>query len=120
MYVTGFVDDIKPYLTHASVFVAPIRIARGMQTKILEAMAYGIPVVSSRASLLGIGATEEQEALQADESYEFVKQLSRVLSNDPLAQRLRGNAREFINDKFNWEKNLGLLEELLAGKNKAA
>ena len=115
IHVTGFVKNIEPYLVHASAFVAPLRIARGMQTKILEAMAYNIPVVSSRASMRGLGATEEQHVLAADESYEFVRQISRVLSNEPLANRLRANARDFIKENFDWDTNLGLLDDLLEG-----
>lgn len=116
VHVTGFVDDLKPYLAHASAFIAPVRIARGMQTKILEAMAHGIPVVSSRASIRGIDAEEEHNILPADEAYEYVKQISRLLSNEPLALRLQANALQFVKEKFNWEKNLGLLDELLDNK----
>ena len=46
VFVTGFLNDIDPYMANARVFVAPMRIARGMQTKILEAMSYGIPVIN--------------------------------------------------------------------------
>ena len=58
MIVTGTVPDVRPYLARASVAVAPFRVARGVQNKILEAMAMGLPVVGTAETFKGIAATE--------------------------------------------------------------
>jgi len=52
--ITGFVDSVRPYVVNAAVFVAPMRIARGVQNKILEAMAMGVPVVTTSLGFEGI------------------------------------------------------------------
>ncbi|MBN1559401.1 TIGR03087 family PEP-CTERM/XrtA system glycosyltransferase [candidate division KSB1 bacterium] len=116
VFVTGFVQDVAPYLHSASAFVAPIRIARGMQTKILEAMAHGIPVVSSSGSAHGIGAAHAQELLIADTPEVFERHVSLLLHDKQFARQLRDNAVNFIRDKFDWDKNLAILDELLAQK----
>ncbi|MBN1464819.1 TIGR03087 family PEP-CTERM/XrtA system glycosyltransferase [candidate division KSB1 bacterium] len=114
VFVTGFVPEVAPYLFSAGAFVAPIRIARGMQTKILEAMAHGVPVISSRGSARGIGATPAQELLVADTPEEFVSQILTLLTDRGTAGRLRENALNFIRQKFDWDRNLAVFDELLA------
>lgn len=111
--VTGYVKDMKASLVGADVFVAPMRIARGMQTKILEAMACGTPVVSSFASARGIDAENGVELLTADSPYEYAKQIITILDDLKVASRLRNNAFEFLKKKFNWETNLHILDEMM-------
>ena len=112
--VTGYLPDLRPRLKGASVFVAPMRIARGMQTKILEAMACGVPVVTSSAAARGIGAEAEKEVLLADTVNDFARQVLRLLREPETTERLRRQAFAFIKARFDWQKNLSVLEKLLA------
>ena len=66
MHVTGAVADIRPYVAHAAVAVAPLRIARGIQNKVLEAMAMARPVVASPEAFEGVRATAGRDLLVAD------------------------------------------------------
>ncbi len=111
--VTGYVRDMRASLAEADVFVAPMRIARGMQTKILEAMACGVPVVSSPASSRGIGATSGVELLTAETANEFAQKTLSILGDSSLASRLRKTAFDFLQRNFNWESNLNILESML-------
>jgi sugar transferase (PEP-CTERM/EpsH1 system associated) len=114
--VTGYLEDVRPYIKSAQVFVAPMRIARGMQTKILEAMACGVPVVTSPAAARGIGARPDEEVLVAEAASEYVRQTLRLLVNKKSRDRLRKQAFKFLRNNFSWEENLGLLDNLLEKK----
>ena len=102
--VTGRVEDIRPYTQHAVVAVAPMRIARGVQNKVLEAMAMEKPVVVSGKGLEGIDATHGQEVLVAERSADYVNFLDLVLSGG--FADMGAASREYVIDSFNWEKNL--------------
>ena len=79
--ITGFVPDIRPYLSKAAVCVVPLRIAMGIQNKILEAMAMGVPVVATSVANRGIHATHEREILIADDPDSFAAATIRLLTN---------------------------------------
>ncbi len=113
IFVTGYLPDLRPLLKGARVFVAPMRIARGMQTKILEAIACGVPVVTSANAAQGIGAKPEQEVLIASTASEYARQVLRLLLNRAEHERLRREAFAFLRAKFDWQKNLAVLDELL-------
>ncbi|PWG67993.1 sugar transferase, partial [Enterococcus hirae] len=70
--VTGTVDDVRPYLRHAAVAVAPLRIARGIQNKVLEAMAMARPVVASSQAMDGLELPPEARPTVADSAEEWV------------------------------------------------
>jgi sugar transferase (PEP-CTERM/EpsH1 system associated) len=114
--VTGYLDDVRPYIKSARVFVAPMRIARGMQTKILEAMACGVPVVTSPAAARGIGAQAGEHVLVAESAGEYVRQSLCLLVNKKIHARLRKQAFRFLQEKFSWEQNLRVLDTLLEDK----
>ena len=113
VFVSGYVEDLRTRIKEATVFVAPMRIARGMQTKILEAMACGVPVVTSKASAKGIGAWPGREVLVADTEAEFAKQVLILLLNHKMHEGLRKRAFEFLKQKFNWENNLCQLDRFI-------
>ena len=114
IHVTGFVQDVLPYLIEASIFVAPMRIARGMQNKILEAMACFVPVVSSSSAASGIGATAEKHLLIADGVEEYIEKVSLLLSEPDVGQILCKNAYDFLSTRFDWQTNLSVLDSLLS------
>lgn len=113
IFVSGYVEDLRARMQSADVFVAPMRIARGMQTKLLEAMACGVPVVTSPTAAKGIGAWPSREVLVAETEAEYARQVLHVLFNPRLRDGLRKRAFEFIKQKFDWKKNLQQLDALI-------
>ena len=95
--VTGRVDDMRPYLQFADVIVAPLRIARGIQNKVLEAMAMGKPIVASPQAMEGIDA-DVSGVMVADEPNNFVEAVLGMLDSENY---LSGN-REFVDANFSW------------------
>lgn len=111
--VTGYVDQVQPYLMKSAVFVAPMRIARGVQTKILEAMAVGVPVVTTSLGFEGITAVPGKDLFVEDHPEQFAKQIIRLMTDPELRKKISVNARKTIKEKYNWTKNLEKLENIL-------
>ena len=111
--VTGFVDDIRPYYAMADVCVAPLRMGRGIQNKVLEAMSMERAVVTTSRANAGIQAGREHLVI-ADSPAHFADAVDELLSNDDLRERLGREARRFVVDHFDWEKNLANFVSLLS------
>ncbi len=112
--VTGFVPDIRPYLASASVFVAPIQAASGMQNKILEAMAMQVPVVTSPNVADGIAVDgHDLPVLVAKTKDEYIKHIETLLSDNRLRERMGIAGLRYVRTLFNWTKSANLLEQLL-------
>ncbi len=109
--VTGKVADIRPYIKHASVIVAPMRIARGIQNKVLEGMAMARPVVVTSMGLEGIGAEDSNEVWVADDAVGFAKQINAILRSDNKDIGLA--ARERVCKDFTWEQSLPRIDRQL-------
>jgi sugar transferase (PEP-CTERM/EpsH1 system associated) len=109
--VTGRVPDTRPYLQHASVVVAPLRIARGVQNKILEAMAMARPVVATAACAMSLSAAQDRELLVAGNASEFASQVSTALAAEPAG--LGNSARARVISDYQWHRNLALVDALL-------
>jgi len=103
--VTGAVSDIRPYMKYASVIVAPLRIARGIQNKVLEGMAMAKPIVATPAALEGIEKCINYKIPLAIDAKRFANECIQVLQNQksdiPIPE-----ARKCILENYNWEKNL--------------
>ena len=113
VHVTGTVAQVEPYLQHAAAVVAPLRVARGIQNKILEAMAMGQPVVTVPSCAVPIGADAEQGLRCADDAAGFAEVVLHWLA-DPAARRQQGQrAREHVLRHFSWEANLDRLQAWL-------
>lgn len=112
--VTGAVDDVRPYIAHAKLSVAPLRIARGIQNKVLEAMAMGKHVVATSAAMEGIPYDEGLAVSVSDEADVMVEQLNGLLRNNPGMIASSAN-RNFVKAKFSWEQNVNQLSALLQG-----
>jgi len=110
--VTGVVDDIRPYLAHAKLAVAPLRIARGIQNKVLEAMAMGKYVVATSAAMEGIPYNETLDISVGDEANVVIEQLEELLQANPGAM-VSNNNRHFVLVKFSWKQNLHRLVSLM-------
>jgi sugar transferase (PEP-CTERM/EpsH1 system associated) len=109
--VTGTVPDVRPYLAHAAVAVAPLQLARGIQNKVLEAMAMALPVVASPQALEGIAVRVPDEALMAVDADAFARQVAVCLNGH--APALGGAARRAVLREYAWETRLRGLDALL-------
>ncbi len=113
--VTGAVADIRPYLAHARAAVAPLRIARGIQNKVLEAMAMVKPVIATTAAMDGIDAPPRLRALLADEPAQFVDRLQQVLKDDDSGEFGR-LGRELVLERYAWSESFARFDQLLGSQ----
>jgi polysaccharide biosynthesis protein PslH len=112
VYVTGRVPDVRPYLAHAHVAVAPLRMARGIQNKVLEAMAMAKPVVATTQGLEGIDAVPDRHLLLANTEDRFFHACLRACEADAAALGLA--ARRLMEESYTWESRLRGLDHVLA------
>jgi sugar transferase (PEP-CTERM/EpsH1 system associated) len=111
--ITGAVPDIQPYLAYASAVVAPLRIARGIQNKVLEALAMGRPTIVSTGALTGIGTADTAPVIVADEAKAWIAACVQVLNDPGAAAALGERARSFVIEQFSWDERLRALDALL-------
>lgn len=109
--VTGRVEDIRPYIQYATAIVAPMRIARGIQNKVLEAMSLEKVVIVSSMGLEGIHAEHGVEVLVADTADEFVSAISNL--TDKRAESIGSAARLRVKKDFNWCESLPVVMDSL-------
>ncbi|MCG2659644.1 MAG: glycosyltransferase, partial [Kiritimatiellae bacterium] len=98
--VTGEVQDIRPYLARAKVFICPIRIGSGFRAKILEAMASGVPVVSTSLGAEGIPSGGGETLLLADTPGQMLKCIRLLLIDTDLGATMAAKARELVVNRF--------------------
>lgn len=113
--VTGAVPDVRPYLAHADIVVAPMRVARGIQNKVLEAMAMARPVVLTTASAAGLAAVPGEECELADNPHAWRRRILALLADRQHRTRMGRAARERVLKGYSWDVHLRLLDELLEG-----
>ena len=111
--VTGYVEDIGEYYRMADTCVVPLRIARGLQNKVLEAMATGNAVVATSNASEGIVCQNNVDIVIADDEKTFADEVINLLKNDSRKKELGAKAVENIRQNYSWEKNLKALDELL-------
>jgi glycosyltransferase involved in cell wall biosynthesis len=111
--VTGTVDDVTPYLRRGKVFICPVRLGGGFRGKILEAMALGRPVVSTRLGAEGIPASSGENIILADNPEDFVKGIRDLIEDPDLYRKIQINARKLMEDNYAWEKGVARLEAVL-------
>ncbi|MBU2631219.1 MAG: glycosyltransferase, partial [Proteobacteria bacterium] len=104
--ITGFVKDTREYYKAADVCVIPLRIARGVQNKVLEAMSMGKPVVSTSHAIQGIQIHSGEYLEIEDDPVEFARKVIDLLGDTERAQNLGKAARSFVIRDYNWETNL--------------
>ena len=110
--VTGRVPDVRPYLMGARAVVAPLRIARGVQNKVLEGMAMGRPVIASPDAFIGIDATVESEILVADGPIAFVDAICRAVLSD-TGEIIGRQARRRVIANYTWSASFAKLDTIL-------
>lgn len=113
--VTGRVDDVRPYLQHAAAVVAPMRVARGVQNKALEAMAMARPLVATSAALEGIDVRDGEEAIVADAAEAFAASVLLLLADRKRGDAIGASARARMKAAYAWPAQLARLDAALAG-----
>lgn len=113
IHVTGTVEDVRPYYARAAVSVAPYRYGEGTKLKVLEAMASGVPVVTTTIGCQGIDVVHGEQVLIADSEEDFSGQVIDLLRDAEKRAHLAGAARRRIEEKYTWKKIVGDLEPKL-------
>jgi polysaccharide biosynthesis protein PslH len=114
---TGFVPDVRDPMARATAFVVPLRSGGGTRLKILEALSFGLPTVSTSIGAEGLGLVDGEHLLLADDPHEFADATTRVLRDEELRRRLAANGRRFVVANYDWHTQVSRLEKLLTGEN---
>lgn len=112
--VTGSVADVRPYVRDAALTVAPLRIARGTQNKILESLALGVPVIASPLAAAGVDAVAGQHLLTADGAQEWCEAVLSVLDDPARRERLAAAGRGRVLTHHSWSGSMHRLDDIVA------
>lgn len=110
--VLGHVTDLNAELNNAAIFAAPLRFAAGVQNKVLEAMAVGLPVVTTTYVNKGLQAENGRHLLIADDAATFAEMVIRLLGDANLRHKIGRAAREFVVQHYRWEDVLARMNEI--------
>lgn len=111
--ITGYIDDIRDAYRSARLFVAPMFLGTGLQNKLLEAMALGIPCITTSLANNALGAIPEKMILIANTPEEFAQQIQRLLSDSDLYKSISQSAQDYISQHFTWETTTQKLIDLI-------
>jgi sugar transferase (PEP-CTERM/EpsH1 system associated) len=111
--VTGYVPDTREYFQRATLAVVPLRIAQGIQNKILEPMAMGIPVVATPIAFEGIVAEENRDLVIEGDAERFANAVVALFKDVSLRMSLGRNARRAVENNHDWTRNLSKLDDVL-------
>ena len=111
--VTGSVPDVRPYVLRSAAMVAPLNIARGTQNKILEAMAMGVPVVSSGVAAGGVDAVADEHFLVANEPAQYAEAILRIAEDPDERARLAHAGRQRMLTHHAWPRSMERLDAIV-------
>lgn len=115
VHVTGKVPDVRPYVAHAVAAVAPLRIARGIQNKVLEAMAMAKPVIVTPQALEGIDAAQpDRDVLLARTAAEISDAARKLVSGEIAGAQIGLSARECVTGNYGWASRLSKFDAIIA------
>ncbi len=114
--VTGEVKDLRPLLYNSGVFAAPVRMGIGIRGKILEAMACGLPVVTSSTGMKGIGAEKGVHLLADDTPEGMAESILRILNGRAASREMAVRARKFVEENYDWPVRASELYEFYLNK----
>jgi len=100
--VTGFVDDVLPYLHQATIFVVPLRVGSGTRLKLLQAMSAQRPIISTSVGAMGLNIKAGRDMLIADNAVAFAASINTLLNQPDQRQQLAKNGRSFVETHFDW------------------
>ncbi len=110
--VTGHVEDVRPYFDRSAVFVCPLRSGSGMQAKILEAMAMGVPVVTTSIGATALEAVDGRDIIVADDTKVFAEKVLELLKDSDLRNYIAKNARKLVEEKYEWSTIVRRFDEI--------
>jgi glycosyltransferase involved in cell wall biosynthesis len=110
--ITGYVDDVRPYLAGATVYVAPLRVGGGTRLKLLEAMVMGVPIISTTVGAEGFPVVHGQELILADEPESFARAVLDLLENPTHRARIGAAGRAFAQANYGWDALIPQLEKI--------
>lgn len=113
--IAGYVPDMADFINTGAVYVCPVRCGSGMQIKLLEAMACGVPVVSTSYAAEGIKAIPGVHFLRADTKEEFADKTIRLIGDSELREKIASKALQLIEEHYTWEAVGELFEQTLLG-----
>jgi glycosyltransferase involved in cell wall biosynthesis len=108
--VVGEVDDVRPYMEDADLYVIPLRVGGGTRLKALEALAVGLPVVTTSRGVEGLGLTEAGLVVVADTPADFAAAVARVLGDRAQREHRIRAGRRFVEERYDWRSIAGVLE----------
>lgn len=112
--VTGYVDDLTPYMAAAALMVVPVRAGSGMRVRLLEAFARAMPTVTTTIGLEGINAEADKEILLADDPQSFAAATVQLLNNPELQEKLARNGRHLAEARYDWRAVLKQMDAVYA------
>lgn len=115
--LTGWVDDIRTSYARGKIFIAPMFIGTGMQNKLLEAMAIGLPCITTPLANNAIKATHRTNILVAETKADFIQYIQELLHNEDLRNLIGKNAQNFIKENYSWETSTNKLVKLFSIEN---
>jgi glycosyltransferase involved in cell wall biosynthesis len=105
--VTGFVEDIAAWYSKCEIFICPLLYGAGIKNKLLEAMACGLPVISSAVGVSGIeGLLNRTHFLLANNKEEQLAAIAQLFDDDELQEKLARNALAFVKENYSWDRNI--------------
>jgi sugar transferase (PEP-CTERM/EpsH1 system associated) len=113
--VTGTVKDIRPFLAECQAAVVPLRIAQGIQNKILEALAFGLPVVTTPVAAGTLASSKELPIAVAADPAEFAHKTVQYIAEYPLSPETIDVCRRHLKIQYDWDANLTILDQLIKG-----
>ncbi len=110
--VTGYVDDATPFLEESAMLIVALRSGGGMRVKIVEALQWGVPIVTTRIGCEGIAVSDGHDALIADDAHTFARSAIRLLRDRAFADRLSANGRRLVAQKYDWRAVYAALDPI--------
>jgi glycosyltransferase involved in cell wall biosynthesis len=108
--ISGWVKDIKESYCQGKVFVAPLFIGTGLQNKLLEAMALGVPCITTSLANKALKATHNENVLIANEPEEFYQNFQSLNTDSLFLEKVRKKAKSFVVNKYSWQKSVEKIE----------
>ena len=110
--ITGWVDDIRTSYARGKIFVAPMMIGTGMQNKLIEAMAMGIPCITTTLANNAIKGINNESIIVANTKEEFVEAIQKLLKDDLFYKQIAEAGKKLVFENFNWENTTARLVEI--------
>ncbi len=115
--VTGWVEDMRVSYGRSKIFIAPMKTGTGLQNKLLEAMAMGLPCITSVLVNNALGAIPDEEILIADSAQQYALKVEKLLTDNFLSSKIAGKGHLFVQKNYNWHATVSRLNSVLENRN---